>query len=122
MKPLQSVARLLVLLAIAGAAQAAQPPCSDEDFEKFSLYDAAAMNTRIPAQELRRIFSAQFGLEVGALNHLHARCNYALSARFSTQEEWDGFYRESLGKLKAFCSKDGTPPYCAEAMRSEGPR
>lgn len=90
MKPLQSVARLLVLLAIAGAAQAAQPPCSDEDFEKFSLYDAAAMNTRIPAQELRRIFSAQFGLEVGALNHLHARCNYALSARFSTQGSGTG--------------------------------
>ena len=63
-----------------------------------------------------------FGLEVGALNHLHARCNYALSARFTTQEEWNVFYRESLGKLKHFCRKDGTPPYCEEAMRAEGPR
>lgn len=122
MKPLQSVARLLALLALAGAAQAAQPPCTDADFEKFSLYDAAAMNTRIPAQELRRVFSEQFGLEVGALNHLHARCNYALSARFTTQEEWDAFYRESLGKLKDFCRKDMSPPYCEHAMRSEGPR
>ncbi len=122
MKPLQSVARLLALLALAGAAQAAQPPCTDADFEKFSLYDAAAMNTRIPAKELRRIFSEQFGLEVGALNHLHARCNYALSARFSTQEEWNVFYRESLGKLKEFCTRDSSPPYCEEAMRAEGAR
>ncbi len=122
MKLLQSAARILALLALAGAAQAEQPPCTEADFEKFSLYDAAAMNTRIPAQELRRIFSAQFGLEMGALNHLHARCNYALSARFRTEEDWNVFYRESLGKLKAFCSKDGTPPYCEEAMRAEGPR
>ena len=122
MKPLQSVARLLALLALAGAAQAAQPPCTDADFEKFSLYDAAAMNTRIPAQELRRVFSEQFGLEVGALNHLHARCNYALSARFTTQGEWDAFYRESLGKLKDFCRKDMSPPYCEQAMIAEGPR
>ena len=122
MKPLQSVARLLALLALAGAAQAAQPPCTDADFEKFSLYDAAAMNTRIPAQELRRIFSEQFGLEVGALNHLHARCNYALSARFTTQEEWDVFYRESLGKLKEACAKDMKPVYCEQVMSAEAPR
>ena len=122
MKLLQPAARILALLALAGTAQAAQPPCTDADFEKFSLYDAAAMNTRIPAQELRRVFSEQFGLEVGALNRLHARCNYALSARFTTQEEWNVFYRESLGKLKDFCRKDGTPPYCEEAMRAEGPR
>ena len=88
MKPLQSAARILALLALAGTAQAAQPPCTDADFEKFSLYDAAAMNTRIPAQELRRVFSEQFGLEMGALNHLHARCNYALSARFGLQGVW----------------------------------
>ena len=122
MKPLQSVARLLALLALAGAAQAAQPPCTDADFEKFSLYDAAAMNTRIPAQELRRIFSEQFGLEVGALNHLHARCNYALSARFTNDEEWNVFYRESLGKLKEFCTKDMKPVYCEQIMSAQPPR
>ena len=72
MKLLHSAARILALLALAGTAQAAQPPCTEADFEKFSLYDAAAMNTRIPAQELRRVFSEQFGLEMGALNHLHA--------------------------------------------------
>ena len=64
-------ARLLALLALAGTAQAAQPPCTDADFEKFSLYDAAAMNTRIPAQELRRVFSEQFGLEMGALRRMN---------------------------------------------------
>ena len=121
MKPLKS-AFLILSFAVAGAAHAVQPPCTAEDFELFSLYDAAAMNTQFSAQELRKIFSEQFGIEVGALNHLHARCNYALSARFSTQEEWNVFYRESLGKLKDFCRKDGTPPYCEEAMRAEGPR
>jgi hypothetical protein len=122
MKCLRSLVSVLSLLALAGAAQAAQPPCTVEDFVKFSLYDAAARITRVSAQELRRIFAEQFGIEVGALNHLHARCNYALSARFTTQEEWNVFYRESLGKLKAFCAKDGSPPYCAEAMDAEGPR
>lgn len=122
MKYLRLLASVLSPLAFAGAVHAAQPPCTEEDFGKFLLYDAAAMNTRVPAQELRRIFAEQFGIEVGALNHLHARCNYALSARFSTQEEWNVFYRESLGKLKAFCEKDGSPPYCEEAMRAEGPR
>lgn len=122
MKLLQPAARILALLALAGTAQAAQPPCTDADFEKFSLYDAAAMNTRIPAQELRRVFSEQFGLEVGALNHLHARCNYALSARFTTQDEWNLFYRESLGKLKQACEKDMSPVYCEEVMAAHGPQ
>jgi hypothetical protein len=122
MKLLQSAVRTLALLALAGAAHATQPPCTDDDFEKFSLYDAAAMNTRISPQELRNIFSKQFNVEVGALNHLHARCNYALSARFTTQDDWNVFYRESLGKLKAFCTKDMSPPYCEEAMSAEVPR
>ena len=59
---------------------------------------------------------------IGASNHLHARCNYALSARFSTQEEWNVFYRESLGKPKEFCTRDSSPPHCDEAMRAERAR
>lgn len=103
----------------AAAAQAALGPCSAEDFEKFALYDAVAMNTTIPAERLRRIFSAQYGLELGALNDLHARCNYALSARFEREEQWEEFYRISLQKLKAFCSADGTPEYCPAALQAE---
>lgn len=86
------------------------------------MYDAAAMNTHLSAQELRRIFSEQFGIEVGALNHLHARCNYALSARFTTDDDWKVFYRESLGKLKEFCAKDMKPVYCEQVMSAEPPR
>ena len=121
MKPLKS-AFLILSFAVAGAAHAVQPPCTAEDFELFSLYDAAAMNTQFSAQELRKIFSEQFGIEVGALNHLHARCNDALSARFTNDEEWNVFYRESLGKLKEFCTKDMKPVYCEQIMSAQPPR
>jgi hypothetical protein len=121
MKSLKSALAVLSLC-LAGAAHAAQPACTAEDFELFSLYDAAAMNSKISPQELRQIFSEQFGMPVAALNHLHARCNYALSARFTTQEEWDVFYRESLGKLKEACAKDMKPVYCEQVMSAEAPR
>lgn len=101
------------------SAQAAFGPCSEEDFEKFALYDAVAMNTHFGAEQLRRIFSEQYGLELGALNDLHARCNYALSARFERDEQWEEFYRISLQKLKAFCTNDPSPVYCAEALQAE---
>lgn len=121
MKPLKSALFGLSLM-FAGAAQAGFPPCTAEDFELFSLYDAAAMNSTVPAQQLRTIFAEQYGMTVGELNQLHSRCNYALSARFITQEEWNVFYRESLGKLKAFCTKDMKPVYCEEAMAAHGPQ
>ena len=71
---------------------------------------------------VKSIVANQFGMSVGELNQLHSRCNYALSARFTTQEEWNVFYRESLGKLKAFCTKDMKPVYCEEAMAAHGPQ
>ena len=121
MKSVKS-ALLGLSLMFAGAAQAALPPCTPEDFELFSLYDAAAMNSSVPAERLRTIVANQFGMSVGELNQLHARCNYALSARFTTQEEWNVFYRESLGKLKQACEKDMSPVYCEEVMAAHGPQ